>query len=471
MRVRWLRGFIAGLLAVSATVPAGAAQSVALLSVQSGHSVILKTPGLERVAVGDARIAGVLPVGTSQLVVNGKAPGQTTVFVWEGGGQSRTFEVTVTEQGMDDLARMLQTSIDDPNVSVVSFRDSVVLRGTVVDGAHYQQLADILSQFQPYAAAQKDTIINAVTVEHPLQEIQHDLMAIPGANDVRVDVDNKGNVIVSGHVHDTVTEAAVLEQAKGLAGTFLSATGQLIDRMSTDEHSQVDIKVYVLEVDRTAESTLGVSLQAANFQNGGSAYTLGPPSFPAVESPQPAGGALKIGAFFRTITLAPTLNLLMSQGHARVLSSPDLVTTPGNLATFLVGGRFPVPFSTGLGQVSIEYEPYGVQLNVTPTLLGNGDVESKITPDVSNLDFADAVQEGGFLIPALKESKISTDIITQPGQSIIMGGMVSHVENKTIQKIPLLSSIPILGKLFQSTAYQNDQTDVVFVMTPDIITR
>src|SRR5581483_6961217 len=138
---------------------------------------------------------------------------------------------------------------------------------------------------------------------------------------------------------------------------------------------------------------------------------------------------------------------------------------------FLVGGQIPIPLSTGLGVVSIQYENFGVQLNVTPTLLGNGAVQADISPDISNLDFADGVNENGFLVPALKESKLQTNVITQPGESIIMGGMVERVEQRTIQKIPILSSIPILGKLFQSTNYQNNQSDIVFIMTPEIITR
>ena len=453
-----------------AACPAKAADTISLLSVQSGHSVLLKTHGLTRVAVGDGRIAGVLPIGTSQLVVNGKAPGHTTVFVWEG-GRRVTYEITVTEQSMDDLAQMLRTSIDEPGVQIVSFRDSVVVRGTVADGAHYTSLNDIINRFGEYAKQQKYTIVNAVTVAHPLGDLQHDLAAIPGAKDIRVDPDGKGNVIVSGHVHDATTAQAILEQAKGLAGPYLAADGKLIDRISTDTTSQIDIKVYVLEVDKTAMGDLGIGLQSAIFHNDGT-YTLNPtPSYPVVENMEPPGAALKVGAFFRTITLAPTLNLLMQEGHARLLSSPDLVTTPGNAATFLVGGQLPIPYSTGLGQTSIQYQSFGVQLNVTPTLLGNGAVEAKIAPDISDLDFTDGVQQNGFVIPALKESKLSTDVITQPGESIIMGGMVRHLESKTIQKIPLLSQIPILGKLFQSTSYQNNQSDVVFVMTPEVITR
>jgi pilus assembly protein CpaC len=462
--------FVAALAVIlAAPARAAAPETVSLLSVQSGHSVLIQTSALTRVAVGDGRIAGVLPIGTSQLVVNGKAPGNTTIFVWEG-GRRVTYEITVTEQNMDDLAQMLRTSLNLPGVQVMSFRNSVVVRGTVADGAQFASLNDVLGRFGEYAKKQNYSIVNAVVVAHPLGELKRDLTSIPGAGDVRVDVDGKGNVIVSGHVRDTITAQAVLQRAKGLAGTYLAADGKLIDRMSTDQNSQIDIKVYVLEVDRTALSNLGVQLQSAVFQQN-STYVLGPPSFPAVELPQPPGGALKIGAFFRTVTLAPTLNLLMQEGHARMLSSPDLVTTPGNNATFLVGGSFPVPFSTGLGQVSVQYQPFGVQLNVTPVLLGNGAVEAKITPDISDLDFQDGVQEGGFLIPALRESKLSTDVLTQPGESIIMGGMVRRIQTRVIQKVPLLGDIPILGQLFRSTNYQNNQSDVVFVMTPQVITR
>lgn len=470
MRTRLFGVLTAAVLAALVAPTPAPAETVSLLSVESGHSVLLQTPGLSRVAVGDGRIAGVLPIGTSQLVINGKGPGHTTVFVWLG-GHRETYEVTVTEQTMDDLAQMLRTSIDEPGVQVVSFRGSVVVRGTVQDGAHFTTLNDILGRFTDFAKKQNSTIVNAVTVAHPLGDLQKDIASIPGADQIRVDPDGKGNVIVSGHVHDEQTAQAILERAKGLAGPYLAADGKLLDRISTDTTSQIDIKVYVLEVDHTVLNNLGLQLQSAIYQPGGQGYLLGGPSFPVVEQPAPTGGALKIGAFFRTITLAPTLNLLMTEGHARMLSAPDLVTIPGNNATFMVGGTIPIPISTGLGQIGIQYEPFGVQLNVTPTLLGSGAVEAKIQPDISDLDFQDGINENGFVIPALHESKLSTEVITQPGESIIMGGMVQHIENRFITKIPILSQIPILGKLFQSTRYQDNQSDVVFVMTPTVITR
>ena len=466
----WRAAAMTLIVAVAALGPQTApAQGVSLLSVQSGHSTVLRTPGLQRVAVGDGRIAGVIPIGTSQIVVNGKAPGHTTVVVWAAEGRT-SYEITVTEEQLDDLAQILRTTISEPGVEVVSFNHSIVVRGTVADGGHFQTINDIVSRFQPYAQRQKDVLVNAVTVQHPIGELQHSIANLPGASSIRVDPDGKGNVIVSGHVRDAVTAQAILERTRGLAGPYLATDGKLIDRIATDTTSQIDVKVYVLEVDETALSQLGVRLQSAIFdQNGG--YTLASPSFTPVEGPLPTGKGFTVGPFFRSITLAPTLDALMTEGHARVLSSPDLVTTPGNEANFLVGGEVPIPYSTGLGQVSIVYKEFGVKLKVTPTLLGNGSVESKINPEVSDLDYQNGVTTGGFSIPGLKTSTLSTDIITQNGESIIMGGMVRRVEQRTIDKIPLLSQLPILGKLFQSTRYQSQQSDVVFVMTPEVITR
>ena len=466
----WCAAMATVIVALASFGPQKAAAQVSLLSVQSGHSTVLATPGLSRVEVGDGRIAGVVPIGTAQVVITGKSPGHTTIFVWTAGGRS-SYEVTVTEEQLDDLAQVLRATINEPGIEVMSFNHSIVVRGNVADGGHYQMINDIVTRFQPYAQHQNDVIINGVTVQHPIGELQQQIANLPGGSSIRVDPDGRGNVIVSGHVHDPTTAQAILERARGLAGPYLASDGKLIDRIATDTTSQIDVKVYVLEVDRTALDNLGLQLQSATFlTNGG--YLLGNPSFPVVEQPQPGGRALNVGPFFRTVTLAPTLNLLMQAGHARLLSSPDLVTLPGNEATFLVGGEIPIPYNGGPnGQIVIEYKEYGVRLKVTPTLLGNGSVETKIAPEVSNLDYTNAISANGFVIPSLRESKLSTDLITQSGEAIIMGGLVQRVEQKFVNKIPGLSAIPILGKLFQSTQYQSQQSDVVFVMTPEVVTR
>ena len=470
----------------AAAPTAAAADSVQVLSLQTGHSIILTFESLTRVAVGDGRIAGVVPVGTTQLVINGKAPGHTTIFIWTDGGRRRTtYEVSVSSQGLDDIARTLRAAINEPNVQVVAFNYNIIIRGSVTDVAAYNRIDSILKRFQNIKFVETSgggggnfPIINAVSIAKPLGPLQDEIAALPGGRDLRVDADAKGNVIVSGSVRDATQEQGVLDRVKGLAGPYLSSDGKVIDRLGVDETTQVDVKVYVLEVDNTAQSTLGLSLQSAQetaVGTGAANLTLGGgATFSAVENPNQSGlpgKSLTVGAFSKVSFLEPTLNLLMQQGHAHLLSSPNLVTVPGQEATFLVGGEIPIPVSNGLGSVSISYKEFGVNLKVTPTLLGNGSVDAKINPEVSSLDFADGISINGFTIPALKTSKLTTEVITSSGESIVMGGLLQHTEMKTVQKIPLLADLPILGQLFRSTQYQKADTDVVFVMTPTIVTR
>jgi pilus assembly protein CpaC len=466
----------AALLVAMAVVLASAPVSAHpdVISLQSGHSTVIAVPGLTRVAIGDGKIAGVVPIGTSQLIVNGKDPGTTTLFVWTYGGRL-TYMVNVTEGTLDAFSEMMQSAIHQPGVRVTSYGKNVLVSGTVDDIAQWENLDAIVQRFAIVGKEQQYHIVNAVGVSRSMNTLQQEFAKSPTAHDLRMEPDGKGNIIVSGYVKDQFEEERVIQRATVLAGPYLAADGKVIDRLQLAHTTQVSIHCYVLEIDKIGLGDLGLELESGNPNpNNPNEIDLGPPTFPIFEGPLSGlssglGKALNILPFFRTVRLAPVLNLLLQSGHGRMLAEPDLVTTPGNQATFLVGGQIPYVYSTGIGNVSVDWKSYGVQLNVTPKLLPNGSIENAITPDISNLDYQDAVQVNGFYIPALKESKLSTDVITKPGVSIIMGGLLNRVSQKTISKIPLLSSIPILGKLFQSTNYQNSETDVVFVLTPEVL--
>jgi pilus assembly protein CpaC len=460
-------------IAAFGPVSAGAASAVTL-TVQTGQSIIVQTPGLTRVAVGDAKVAGVVPIGTSEILLNGKLAGRTTLFVWSDGGR-RDYVVTVSEQALDDLRRMIQSAIPFPGLRVEEFANSIVINGTVSNGDDLMAVTNIVATFAPIAASDKYNLVNAVTVAHPMGGMQNLLASNAATAGVTIERDASGGLIVSGTVPDRVTEEMVIANVKALGGPILASDGKVIDRLQTATTSQVDIKVYVLEIDDTGLKNLGIDLQAATYNpttaGQSPTFTLGQAIFPVVEAAGSLGKALTTGAFFRTTTLAPTLNLIVTSGHAKILSAPDLVTLPGHKADFLVGGEIPIPVSTGPQQIAIDYKEYGVKLEITPTILGNGNVETIVAPEVSDLDFSDGVTLNGFVVPALKTSKLSTDVITKDGESIVMGGLLSRLEQRTINKIPLLGDLPILGPLFRSTSYQTTKTDVVFVMTPTIITR
>jgi len=459
-----LAAFVAGVSGMSA-------RASDTITLQVGQSKTISTPGLSRVAIGDSTIAGVVPIGTSQVLVNGKGNGRTTLLVWED-GEEVVYTVDVHDAALDDIASMVKAAVSDPGVKFATFPHALIVKGSVQSRSAYHEISSILSRFESLAKADHYTIVNAVTIATSTDAISRELSG-NGAHNVSVEVDGNGNLVVSGEVDTRLEAEQVLARAQALAGAEFSGTGKLVDRLSVKENTQIDIKVYVLEVDNSALGNFGVSLQSATVspnQPGGFLYSQ--PFFPITEggSTGTGGHAFNAGPWVRTTLLAPTLNLLMQSGHARILSSPDLVATSGSAASFLVGGEIPYLYSTGLGQVSVVFKQYGVNLKVTPTLLPNGAVSAAINPDISELDFQNAVSFGGYSVPALDESTISTNVIANDGQSIVMGGLLRRLSQQTIQKIPVLSSLPILGKLFQSKSYQTGESNVVFIMTPRVIT-
>jgi Flp pilus assembly secretin CpaC len=447
------------------------AQSISFLSLQSGHSTVISAQGLTRAAVGDGRIAGVVAIGTSQVVINAKAAGHTTITIWLAGGTRANYEVTVTQQQGDDLARVIRMAINDPGVTISNVGNSIIVSGTINDSSRSGRIAAMIEHFHEAAKAADVVIVNALSVIDPFDEIRKQLTTMPGGSSIHIDGDTKGDIIVSGRAGSRMEAQQILDRARRLSGQYLSADGKLIDRLELATVSQIGVKIYILEIDQTGLKQLGLRLQGAYTDPSTGAITYVDPQFPVVEQPNPIGKWLTVGGFFRSVQLAPTIDAIIQNGHASMLSSPDLVTMPGEKASFLVGGQVPYIYSTGLGVASIVFKDYGVKLDITPTILGSGAVETVVAPEISELDFTNGIQLNGYTVPALKTSKISTDLITQPGESIVMAGLLQRVEQRTMYKIPALGDLPILGRLFRSTRYQSSQTDVIFVMTPEIITH
>jgi Flp pilus assembly secretin CpaC len=473
-------------LGARALAPA-VAQTTEKIFLETGHSRTVSSPGLTRVAIGDNRIAGVAALGHDEVLINGKAPGTTTLFVWSALGRV-TYDVHIFAQGIDDLVPVMERAIAEPNVHIQNIGRAVIVSGTVPDGARALRLASILAQFGGVKTSGFDgsgsgsddyKIINTVAVQRPFGDAERRIATISDAKNVHLVGDAKGNVIVSGEVKNRQVAEQVLALARGLAGQYLGVDGKVIDRLALTSTSQVDVRVYVLEIDDTGLKNLGIQLQSAMVDSSGN-VTYSTPQFPAFENPtasvgQPSpnhpGAALNIGSFVRTTFLAPTLNAILQSGHGRLLSQPNLLTLPGVAANILVGGQVPYIYSTGLGAVSVLFKDYGVSLAITPTILGSGAIDCKVAPTVSQLDYADGVTLSGTTLPALTVSQLSTEVVTQPGESIVIGGLLQRVETRTLYKFPLLGDIPVLGQLFRSQEYQSKKTDVVFVMTPEVLER
>ncbi len=443
-----------------------------LISLSVGSSSIVPAPGMTRVAVGDGSVAGIVPTG-NQLVINGKAPGRTTVAIWTRSDR-QDYEIVVTEPSLDSVEQVIRQSLNIPGIAVSQSPGTIFVTGNVTSTTQQAHVNEVLARFDGFAKDKKVSIVNAVTIANPLGDVNRAMSSDAGLSRVHVEADGKGNLVVSGAVHDRAQAEAALGRVRSVAGTALASDGKIIDRISTETTTQIAIKVSILEIDRTGLQQLGIRLQGANpSPNNPGVFDIVPPSITSIEGPGSSqiGRALNLSPFFRLTRLAPTLDLIITSGHARVLSAPDLVTSPGQAASFLVGGEIPYAYSTGLGNTSIVFKEYGVKLDMTPTLLGDGTVQTKIAPEVSDLDFQSGITIAGYVVPALKTSRLKTDIVTHDGDSVVMGGLLRHIEQKNINKIPGLGDLPILGKLFRSTQYRTSETDVVFVMTPDVIVR
>jgi pilus assembly protein CpaC len=163
------------------------------------------------------------------------------------------------------------------------------------------------------------------------------------------------------------------------------------------------------------------------------------------------------------------INALEQRGLARSLAEPNLVALSGDTASFLAGGEFPIPVPGTLGQVTIEYKRYGVGLAFTPTVLGNGLINLKIDPEVSQLDSSNPIQVAGISVPPLIVRRASTTVELRDGQSFVIGGLLQNISSTAQSQIPWIGDVPVLGALFRSAQYQKNETDLAIIVTPRIV--
>ena len=166
------------------------------------------------------------------------------------------------------------------------------------------------------------------------------------------------------------------------------------------------------------------------------------------------------------------IRALQTQGALRELAEPNLIAMDGQQASFLAGGEFPVPIVQGGGDkstVSIVFKEYGVRLNFKPTIIDEDHIRLELEPEVSTIDFANGVKFDGFLIPALKTRRAKTGVELRDGQSFALAGLLDNSESRTLSKVPVLGDIPVLGSLFRSKSFQKNETELIFIVTAQLV--
>ena len=180
---------------------------------------------------------------------------------------------------------------------------------------------------------------------------------------------------------------------------------------------------------------------------------------------------LNVFLFNNKYDIGAVIKALQTKGLFQSLAEPNLVAESGKEASFLAGGEYPIPIAqggSGSVAITVQYKEYGIRLNFTPIVNGNR-VHLKVRPEVSTLDFANAIVLNGFRIPALSTRRTETEIELNNGQTFAVAGLMNNTVNTTMQKIPGIGDIPILGLLFQSKAAQKNQTELVVMITPEIL--
>lgn len=247
---------------------------------------------------------------------------------------------------------------------------------------------------------------------------------------------------------------------------------------------QVDVKV--VEFNRSTLKQVGINLFSTRRshlgQNHGFSFGVYTPSsltkaptFEAngdllgTELTRPIAQAFSLLLNSGKLGIGADISLLEGNGLARVLAEPTLVALSGQSASFLAGGELPIPVPQGLGTTSIEYKPFGIGLTVTPTVLSDSRIGLKVAPEASELDYTNATSVNGTAVPAITTRRADTTVELGDGESFIIGGLVSRQTSSSVEKVPMLGDLPVLGSFFRRNSYQQSEKELVIVVTPHLV--
>jgi pilus assembly protein CpaC len=386
----------------------GLAQGVEDLRMTVGKSVVIDYPSdVAKISTSNPEVIDASPVSTREILMHGKGMGTATMVVWSKAGERMFYNVTV-EMNLDPLRKLLKDSFPEDQIVPVSSRDSISLNGVV---------------------SSKD----------------------------------------------------VADRAVALSTGFGKTVVNNLQLTQSGVEKQILLRVKFAELDRNRAQQFGVNLLGMpNVTNiGSTTQQFGPPVMSGVQGygPAPISNQVTISQALNLFALNTKLNLgafvkaLQSESVLEILAEPNLVTSNGKEANFLVGGEFPVPVLQGganSGAVTIQFREFGIRLRFMPQITPHNTIKIELRQEVSTTDFTNAVQINGFTIPALSTRRAETNIELAEGQSFVVAGLVDNRESDSFAKLPVIGSIPILGQLFKSRDEKKSRTELVMLVTPEI---
>ena len=403
----------AALIALQAQPPAPRTvpDSARDMQVQVGKSIILSSPvPIERVAVGFGDVVEATAVGPREVLVSGKTPGETSLIIWQQGGNKLIFDVavrpnlTTANNRIEVIRREMEKEIPGQKVNLTVENDTVFLRGqvkTLMEADRATAIASTLGK-----------TVNLLYVDVPAADAQILLKVRFASVDRSVSTELGLNLVSTG-------------------------AANTIGSVGTQQFSPPRVTTETTNAHLTLSDALNIFLLRPD------------------------------------LNLAATLRALQRNLLVEILAEPNVLATNGKQASFLAGGEFPFPMlqggGGGIGQITVQFREFGVRINFIPTITPRGTIRLKVAPEVSALDFANGLNIQGFQIPALTVRRVDTEIELQAGQSFAIGGLLDNRLTETLSKIPLLGDIPVLGKIFRSKALNRQNTELLVIITPELV--
>ena len=294
-----------------------------------------------------------------------------------------------------------------------------------------------------------------------------------GADDMMLEstiekVLNQSGIKVSKVGKTVILEGKTRDQQKrSWAEKIAAAYGdKVVNLIELTNPRQVKIEAQIIEISRDKTDELGITWGNGKDGSNPGAFTFGQSITNSIDGSKAFG---KLGSYS---DINGVVQALVKNGFAKILSRPNVTTMSGEKATILVGGEIPVPVAIDNNKVTVEWKEYGIKLAIAPDAGDQGLITTKVSAEVSTIDFAsaNAVDVGnGMVIPPLKSRKSETMIALPSGQTMAIGGLINNEETKSISKVPLLAELPIIGHLFRSTSFTSGKTEVVILITPTMV--
>lgn len=395
-----------GLLLAAAMLSFGSACAAEPVEVSLNESKYMAASGITRLAVGNPAIADVQLLSSGDFLLVGKKAGTTSLIVWSDGG--RRTEYTVYVAGNDrGMASAIQDAIGYPKVHVQMIEDRVMLRGKVENQYEHDSALKIAGL---YTGGDGSGVIDLLEMEHPSQ--------------IRL-------------------EAQIIEinsdYTKNLGIQYWSQTPGSNSNSGSS----------------TGNTNSGITVGTAGLFYGGEDFS----------STRKHGGWL--GSHVANVNV--TLQALINEGKARILSRPSITTMSGKAANILIGGRIPIPVSDGNGNVSIDWHEYGMKLNIEPVVDSEDKITSKVHAEVSTLDYSHGVKIDSFSVPGIATREAESEVNVRSGMTMAIGGLINSEDAKIVSKIPLLGDLPIIGRFFRHTSNTRDKREVIILITPTLV--